>query len=347
MLEEIAPLKSARILPLFLHPEIPFWMENQILIKRFYNFRSVCKLLVRKNAYGFMDIGNKLSVEKAGNVTFESRFFPVVINDEQKFFSEKTTSSDINIGWLGRLDKDKIYSVINFLDVISASEKYKNITLHLIGNGNGVNVIDFGKYAPNIKIAFNSSLFNEQKDEYITKYFDVAIAMGMSALDTALLGIPTVLPIVSSKPFNDNKFLYIFDTIDYCLGFKQQDLIASNCTTHTAENILDDIYERNKKNELGRACFNFVENTFSLENNIPSIVNMIEGSNLTVGRLLMEPSFFMQRLLFRIYRIYRPNATYDTFMLFKDKFRHLRKQPLKQQMSTIIKKLTSLYKVKH
>ena len=77
------------------------------------------------------------------------------------------------------------------------------------------------------------------------------IAMGISAIDSAMLEIPTVIPIVSPKAFWSNMFVYIQDIKKYSLGWNIQDAEKIGCVTHTIQDIVETVYN-GKKEQIGR-----------------------------------------------------------------------------------------------
>lgn len=345
LLEEIKELKDAKILLLFLHPQITDWMKHQMFSKKLYNFESVCKLLKEKDAYGFMDIGNKLNVEKIGNVQFEKRFFPVVYESQGQAprITSDADSNNINIGWMGRLDTDKIYSILNFLDNIYESEDFSNITFHLIGDGNAKYLINPDKYAPKIRFVFNSYLFGEHRNAYIQDNLDLVIAMGISALDVAMLGIPTIIPLVSSVPFRDNKFVYLYDTVDYSLGSNRDDFGEIGSKTHTAEAVLSDIYLKGQKAVIGNKCFEFASQEFSVEKHIQTIMTLIESTNLTVADCLKFPSFSQQLRFFGAYKMFNKRRSYQSFVSLRDKLARFRKLPMGRKLRVAAKKVAKRF----
>ena len=70
-----------------------------------------------------MDLSNYLSMKRRIDLPWEERYIPVTIHNEIKDLIDETQSTRIidddeplQIGWMGRLDNDKIYSILNAAD---------------------------------------------------------------------------------------------------------------------------------------------------------------------------------------------------------------------------------------
>jgi hypothetical protein len=126
--------------------------------------------------------------------------------------------NDINIGWLGRLDEDKIFSVINILDNLNNYNTDKRKFFHIIGSGISSHLIEPSKYK-NINIIFNGTILNEDKTKYLIDNFDIAFSMGTSSIESAALKIPTIVPLSFEKyTYISNGFTKFFELSDYNLG---------------------------------------------------------------------------------------------------------------------------------
>lgn len=337
LLEEIGKLKNAKLLLLFLHPQIYKWMSLQVSSR--YNDDSVFKMLVDNNAYGFMDKANLLAVQKHTKIKFEDRYFPVVLEklEKERQSLPILNKDEINIAWFGRLDGDKINSFTNFLDNLIGFNFGKPITIHLIGDGNAKNQINLKKYAPEMRFVFNSYMYGEEKDEYLRENADMVVAMGICALNAATLKLPTVLPIVSSKFLRTNKFILFSDTKDYCLGTNEEDISELGCKTYTANNIVETVYRDNNKQALGDSCYKYAVENFSLEALADNYINLIESTTLTVKKCKRNISISRQLRFFHLYCKIRKNRNYSIFLLFRQKLNNFASLSTKGKIKKILK----------
>lgn len=342
LLDEMHGIKGAKILLLFLHPQMADWMNNQVNLKK-YDVKDVARMLKENQAYAFMDDANKMAFERKTGVSFEDRYFPVTLDKEEEKLSAiyfpYTSKEEINIVWLGRLDTDKIHSVINFLDNIYELSDGKTINLHLIGDGNGMKILlsKLPKYHPIVRIFFNSYLYGEKRDKYIRENADLVVAMGISALDASILGVPTIITPVCGRPFRSDKFVYLFDTVNYCLGWELTDLFEATCTTHTAEEVFADIFENGKKEEYGKKCREFALREFAVEKHAENLLRMIDGTALTEEKALNCSSIKRQFIRYRIVKKFCGLADYWTYLSFKSKWKKLSSMPFHAKVKKLLR----------
>jgi len=124
------------------------------------------------------------------------------------------------LAWLGRLDKDKIYSVIVILNEIESSIFKSKITFYIIGDGSELNALKALIRSYNFRIILVGRLFGEDLDKFITEKIDIGIAMGTSALEISKRAVPVILIDVYSKILDSKYLRYdLFHQIkDYSLG---------------------------------------------------------------------------------------------------------------------------------
>lgn len=338
LLEEIKSLKKAKILLLFCHSEVFHWFEIQVN-KNLFNFDSVHKLLIRNNGYAFMDLSNIISLKSYTDREYSKRYFPIV-QDKSFLNTDLKTPGlinphQINFAWFGRLDKDKVYSLINFLDNLYEEDLPYSVVVHIIGDGNGRDLINIRKYVPKFRFVFNSYMYGEEKDNYILKNADFVIAMGISAFEVSLLGIPTIIPIISTTPFRSDKLVYLFNIKDYCLGWSSEDLKTLGFKYCRAMDIVNDLYYNDGKELIGQRCKEYALDNFSVDRHIDNIMDIITGTSLTVKKCLRNPSIRFQLAFFSLYKVFRGKRTYRDFLLFRQKLDKLLHLPLKEKIRVI------------
>ncbi len=128
----------------------------------------------------------------------------------------------LRFGYLGRLCDFKIHVLlhgIRRLSGIAARRKFA-VEFHVIGDGEDKDKLD-GMNGEHewFRIIKAGELRGAVRDEYLLNNVDVLMAMGMSALDGAKLGIPTILLDIAQGPISRNyKFKWLFESKDYSLG---------------------------------------------------------------------------------------------------------------------------------
>lgn len=325
---KIKDLKNAKICTYFYHPHVYDWLKNQMLFCD-QKKQDILKLLAKTDSYCFMDDSNYLPVCKLCSYTFNKYYLPVTLHNHDICklhdfdFVKKNTMS---FGWLGRLDRDKVYSIVNFADNLMDVVTDKKIEFHILGDGNSRSFIKIAKYSPKIKFIFTSYMYGEERDNYIREHIDIMMAMGISAIDSAVMGVPTVVPIVSPTPFKDDKFVYIYDVVGYSLGWDAKDLKELGCSYHRLNEIIDDIYEKGLKKEIGEKCSTFVEDTFSLKNGAEMLLENVERTKLTSEALSKSRTVKNTLKRYGFYRKIRKNRDFPMYHLFIARLNRIQNQ---------------------
>lgn len=273
---EVPRLKNSKSKFIFwcAHPKSIEWLSYRSGLsgKAFNNFllklnkvKSVC----------FMDEACWQGAINSSKVDFEEVYVPVFAPEKQMPFHSNGSLVDyneINLGWLGRLDRDKIYSLINVLDNLYNLETNKKRNIHIIGDGDSKDLIDVQKYSDKINIIFAATLINDQLNQYLQKNVDILFGMGISALEAASLKIPSVLVFVTDDIMQSNDFLWLFDSQKYTLGYYKEQKNAVSIKITPFNEIIDSIYFSNEKDIMSQKCYDY----FIQNHNI----------NITVGSML-------------------------------------------------------------
>ncbi len=345
LLEELEKIKDAKVLFVVLHPQVCKWLSLQV--GKSFNFENLFKLLTANKSCAYIDAGTLYACQRYCSVQLEELYFPVNTsfdNIHQVICHE--VSDNINIVWYGRLDKDKIYSLTNFLNNLIGFDLGKPVTIHIIGDGNARGFIHTEKYEPQFKFIFNSFMYGEEKDRYLTKNADMVLAMGMSSLDAARLKIPVVVPIISPVSFKENKFVLFCDEKGYCLGTNSEDMKDVGMKTYRAHKIVE-LCCGDLRDEIGEKCYTFAKDNFSIDKQIENYVSLITTTTLCLKDFRKNKSVKNQIKKFKLYRLLRGGKRgYASYVAFKEKInkfnskvRKFLNMPFKKKMQAIKHKL--------
>lgn len=192
---------------------------------RLLKLKCYLNLAHKKNGLVFMCRRNFLTNHSFFNLDFQPKYIPVSIDNQEVLntdFHENITvnrqSNTIRVGWLSRLEKDKV-NILNLLIkdlAIYAQKKNIKIILHIIGEGS---YYKFIKKTNNITICLKGKLLGSELTPYIHQNLDIGFAMGMSALEFATRSIPTVL-VPSSTLYDyyaslDKKYIWLHNSTDF------------------------------------------------------------------------------------------------------------------------------------
>lgn len=287
LLEKIRNLKNVKILLIDWHPYLVEYLINQFDSKC-GGITPVFQLFQDTNSLCFMDKSCRASVERQTTLKYSSNYVPVFIDQSIKRYQELPIidSHRLQIGWLGRLDRDKICTIINLADNLIDIGSYQQIDLHIIGDGDAKNALNIAKYTPKIRFIFTSYLTGDDLYDYLKKNVDLLVAMGMSALNGAELGIPTVIPLVSNNIFYTNKYVFLYDSSEYSLGWRKEDLKECGCKAYTIEEIITMTNTNELKVQKGLLCNQYLLKYHNIELAVECFFSCIEKTSLNVEKCL-------------------------------------------------------------
>lgn len=175
-------------------------------------------------AIAFMDNTNFIETRKHLPLNFNvvPFYLPVPADDYDGILKRYAKKDVLNICWLGRLEDEKIPILVYTLKKVSQyALQYKcRINFSILGYGYGADIVD--------SMDLNNDYFEKDKshpiksvdiNDFLLTHIDVMFAMGTSALESAKLGIPTILVDFSyAHVKEDYIFNFIYSREGYDLG---------------------------------------------------------------------------------------------------------------------------------
>lgn len=325
LLEKVHNLHHGRVLLYCWHPNIVGLFANQFYYRN-RDIPSMIRFFDEKNALSFMDLGSYCALRSWHDIDSSApTYIPVFPSEEQKAYVplKRVSPNRLSIGWLGRLDSDKIYALINLLENLKQMPTDMPIDVHIIGDGDARNMIALQKYAPKIRFIFTSYLLGDVRNEYIRSNVDLMVTMGISALDTANLSVPVVISTLSSCPYHDDKYVFLFDVREGSLGWDTRDIDRMGVKTHTLEEVVERVYADGGKEELGAQCRAFACENFSLEKSTELLLEAVEKCELNFSDCWANPQISRQMRQYDVYKKVRKNRGYEEYILFIQKLNRL------------------------
>lgn len=240
-------------------------------------------LIEKTDCVSFCDITHWMAQNEYG-ICCRKQYVPLTVTKRDLRAKEEIISPDeINVAVLGRLSPDKIYAAIDLIDNLEKIDTNKIINIHLIGEGNMQNLLFEHYCAPNINVIRYGTLEMSQVLQVLIEKVDVLFAMGTSALDGASIGLPTVIIPNEVKPFRCDQYVFLYESVDYTLGWGVDQLEKLKLSVKSAKEIVEMVYRPGSKKKLGDACLHYC-----LENhtdNLSHIEQIIFNSQLTYEKL--------------------------------------------------------------
>ena len=236
--------------------------------------------LVRDTSSVFFLDKTHLLAQNTDTIKFKEEYVPITIPERDKTVNQEIVKEkERNIAVLGRLVLDKIFAVTDLVDNIIASRDNVKTNIYVIGEGDCQDML-FNKKLPSyIKLIKCKTMDIEKIIDLFCKKVDILFAMGTSVLDGASVKLPSVIIPNDTVPFSCDRYSYLFESEGYALGWGPDQIDELDIQTHTVAEILDDIYVRDKKKEVGDKCYDYyVKNHTS---NLEMFREAIAASTLT------------------------------------------------------------------
>ena len=184
-----------------LYRNLPFsslWrMVKYIEPSRFNAFKKIISHICSKGGFWIMDLSNQRFGEQLGFDLGGATMVPIGIDisKKAKSLSEGFIRCERNsFGWIGRLDKDKYYSLTHALRLANdvASMQMDKLDFYIIGDGNCMAKVLKLKY-PFLQIKCVGFLEGSALDHFLLENVRVVFAMGTSVLEAASLGLSVIV----------------------------------------------------------------------------------------------------------------------------------------------------------
>lgn len=283
-LQRFQKYKNAKVFIINFH--ISTWniLFNHLNVTSLKTKKQIVKLFHKTNSLVFMDDAGYHQTSSMLGELFNEHYLNVFVKPKlTKNFPTFTNDSNnqINIGYLGRLDNDKIFIIINLLENLNRLTLEQEIILHIIGDGNSKHLINTNGFN-NIKIKFTSFLENEALEQYIVTNIDIGIAVGMAALEFAKNKIPTVISSFTTNSIIFDKFIWLQECNNKTLGADPESLKKLDINLQNLQNILQ-IYKNIGKEKLGNISFDYYSKNYSLEATSNDFLKYMQLSTLKIS----------------------------------------------------------------
>lgn len=204
-------------------------------------------------------------ISKERDYKFCEQYVPVTITPKHKKCSNTPVEGNqIRIGILGRLCRDKIYSVTNLLRNFDAIDTSMEKHLYVIGDGlekDLINQVD----APSVQVHMEGTITGDALSNFLCEHVDVLFGMGLSVLEGAAVGLPSVITPHNIYPFTLDAYTFLHECEGCALGWYDTQVKEMKFKSLTLENILDKVYKHHQKYQLGQLALQYL-NQYHLDN---------------------------------------------------------------------------------
>ena len=227
------------------------------------SLQSFLKMVGKNNAECFVDRSHWLAQNKwcgPNCLPTLEQYVPLVI--EPRKYKARTSivcPGEMHIAVLGRLCKDKIYGVLNLLDQINNLKPKINKHLYIIGEGPETPLLLKAGKAESVHVHMMGTMTGEQLQIFIANNVDVLFGMGLSVLEGAAIGVPSVVMPHNVEKFNQDAYVFIHESSGYATGWYNTQVEEMGVIIHTLSEIIEDVYKPGNKANLGKAGLQYLK----------------------------------------------------------------------------------------
>lgn len=304
------------LVPLYVKPLLDLQCRNACLHKFAINtlmfslkrkIRNLINSMTIKKSLLFMDETTlKITSDRLGVIIDDPIFVPVPCDDvvsAEKPVLKRKNNDNLIFCWIGRLADFKtnilIYTITKLSEI--ATRKKTQIIMYVIGDD-----------GPDAKIIRELNLNNrwfkkvdlgemtrQSLKIFLKENVDVVTAMGTSALESAQLGIPTILLDFSYGPVcGDYKFKWLFESTGCSLGE------AINADHYEKNNkTLDNAIEAlsNNYSQISKKCLEYYIKNHSMAHVCNRFLNALD--NATFQYEDFDPDFLKKGCVMKSYEL--------------------------------------------
>ncbi len=276
---------NARILIWNVFPESLMYSSR---IRRIHFKNLTRKLLIYLHSHSsivFMDkfcfdTNNKIydMNYKDGNIIVP---VPIITKENSFLKGSHSDKKSIKLTYLGRASNFKFYPVLRLVqDLIKMnSETDLNHSLVIITDNPEEFKQKFKDYSGKVEISYQKNLVSDNLDEFLKNNSDIHFGMGLSCLEGAKLGIPSIMLDYGYSEFPDNyEYRWLYKVSGYILGENISTLKFNGL--NNLKSIIEE-FSINKA-EISENTFNYVLKYHSIKPITEKFLSFVRKSN---GRL--------------------------------------------------------------
>jgi len=252
------------------------------IISRFFQKKFI-KYLHTHNSLVFMDNKGPEIIKKFFDYVIKPVKIvpiPIYIPNENEYNKKCNNNEVLTISYIGRAVKWKINPFIKLLEDMK-NLKLENITIILITDDVQAFKSQLPIFTSQMPIQYFENITGNYLKEFLIKNVSIAFGMGTVALESASLGIPTVLIDGCNDllPNNYQNYRWLYDSEDTRLGNMITKLTPY--FLHTKGKSLDLIFKEFmlSKYIISTSVYEYVTNHFSIDKVLQNLLLIISNSS--------------------------------------------------------------------
>ena len=268
----VPPFAPISILRQFhIKSNIGYYLYQCIHIRTIRNLRDFLSGSIKKNGLVFMDYSTVNITKKYLRINSipDQPILPIAIDiPHKKPIIEPRKIGSTNVFWVGRVEDFKTKILLYSIDQCRkyAKSNGRKLIFNIIGYGKDIDKIAL-RSDEYFKIEKLGKVELESLKDKIINNADIVFAMGTSALESAVLGVPTVLLDAGyRKVDNRYRFRWVYESDGASVGHFYNIEAKVRENRWSIEDIMSQLND--KPESIGKQCHNYV-----VANHDPKIVS--------------------------------------------------------------------------
>lgn len=225
-------------------------------------------------------------------IPLEKRYLPIMVPPpppQDPATRKQPNPEAVCIGWLGRLNEDKVPALNNLLgnvDALAKQQPHRTWRVLVVGDGPMRKDL-YQPTQPTVTVEVLGTLPREAYTRLFWEHVDLAAAMGTSALECGGLGLPTLLVDFSlHRPYFVTQFRWLFETQEFLIGTDAHaPLVPRN---HPFKDIIDQVVSANNREALAAQCQAYVEHHHYTQSLLPMMMAHLHTRHFRYTANVME-----------------------------------------------------------
>lgn|GEM_PF-6194289 len=254
-------------------------------VKKLFFKQKLFNYLLKNKGLFFMDINGIEELQDRGYKIDECKLLPIPAFIPIQYNARKRKdNSYITITYLGRSENWKIFPFKKVLDDLGHLDQLMFKVIIFCNDEVPYKKIIKDTYK-NISISYCINKYGKELEKLLNENSDCHFAMGTSAIDSAKMGIPTVLLDYADTIFPENyRYQYIFEARGFSLGNNVEKGDYKN-QQKSITDICDSILSAEKYNEVSKRCYDYVNDHHNIITIAVEVLKNADNSNTCVSKV--------------------------------------------------------------
>lgn len=251
--------------------EIRFFRRH--IFKPFFN-KALLRFLLRKDAFLCMDGSTRGCVEQFLGQTIAVDTVPIPIEGGDNLYIKRNdffewNSRSVQLSYIGRGDVywkiNPLKKVLSDLSVMNRSFIFNIFT----SESDLYDEVLLPVLPKNVSIQYHLGYYGQRLRDKLVEVSDLNFSMGTSALESAVVGIPTILIDATDAELpKEYVYRWLYLTEEYSLGYHYTPSVTRQTTGYPMTVMIETILDPDKRTDMSQKCWQYVFLNHTVQNTV-------------------------------------------------------------------------------